>query len=90
MNTALLATAGLYTALGALLGYVHFRGLRWNLRLYTRKAPAWMAAGTHALRLLLVAAVFVLVARQGAVPLLACLGGLLIARSLLVRAAKVE
>jgi len=90
MSATSLVAASLYLALGIALGYAHFRSLRWNLKLYTQHSPTWLSAGTHVLRLLLIAAAFVLVARQGALPLLACLAGLLIARSGLIRAAKAE
>lgn len=77
-----LTTAAADTAVGVVLGLAYFNLLRWNLRLYF-VAPA-RAIGLQALRLAALAAVFVLLARLGAWPLLLALAGVMIGRGLVL------
>jgi N-ATPase, AtpR subunit len=69
-----------FGAIGLALGLAHFAGLRRDAGRYlARGVRAGIVAG-HAARLVASAAVLVLVARSGAVPLLAALAGFLVAR----------
>jgi hypothetical protein len=83
-----LLTLLLFGGLGLGLGLAHFHGLRRDTRRYlARGVRAEIVAG-HAARLLATAAVFLLVARSGVVPLLAALLGFIAARFVAVAAAR--
>lgn len=76
------AAAGL--AVGILLGFAYFTSLHRNVRLFAEGRLA--AAGLlQALRFLLLGSILAVMARFGAFALLACAGGLLIGRHLVLR-----
>lgn len=71
-------------AAGALLGFLYFGSLWWNVRLYaTAGLPA--ASGLQILRFILIAAGLWGLARVGSLSLLASAPGILVARGILVR-----
>jgi F1F0 ATPase subunit 2 len=77
-----------FGAIGLALGLAHFAGLRRDASRYlARGVQAGIVAG-HAARLLASVAVLVLVARSGALPLLAALAGFLAARFVAVAQAQ--
>jgi hypothetical protein len=84
---SLLAVA-LFVGVGFALGLAHFHGLRRDARRYLARGMSLGAVAAHAARLLAGAAVFVLVARSGAVPLLAALAGFLAGRFAVVTQAR--
>ncbi|MBN8892075.1 MAG: hypothetical protein BGP12_14310 [Rhodospirillales bacterium 70-18] len=71
-------------AVGVLLGAAHFGSLWWNTRLYAGGA-AGRALAMQMLRIGVLVAVLAVLARFGAVALLAGAAGLLLARAVLVR-----
>lgn len=79
-----LAAAG-FLAFGLLAGGVHFALLRWNAALYGRRERLGWALVLHVLRLAGTAALLVVVARLGAMPLLLAAAGIVIARPIVVR-----
>jgi F1F0 ATPase subunit 2 len=84
-----LARAALpFVLLGGVLGAVHFATLRLNVRAYLGGAAAW-GIGLHLGRVALAGAAFALIARAGALPLLAALAGFVLARLYALRAARV-
>jgi len=72
-------------AAGALLGLIHFGTLWWNTKAYTAGGNPFRALAIQLLRFALLVAVFVGLARLGALPLLAGALGLLVSRSFLIR-----
>jgi F1F0 ATPase subunit 2 len=83
-----LLAAALFAAVGFALGLLHFHGLRRDARRYLARG---MSAGTvalHAARILGSVAVLVLIARGGAIPLVAALAGFLAARFVAVAQAR--
>lgn len=70
--------------LGLLMGAWHFGSLRWFSIQWLSPSgrPAWQLAGLQVLRLALLVAVGVALARQGAAPLVGWAAGLLLARAL--------
>jgi hypothetical protein len=80
----MMADAG-FLAVGAFAGTLHFALLRWNTALYARAGRIAAAAALQVLRLGALAGLLVIVARQGALPLLLAALGLLIARSFVIR-----
>ena len=79
-----IAALALFGALGALLGYVQFKGLRHNVESYVQLGVRPKAVGQHALRRALVAGGFLALVRFGAGALLAAFGGLLLVRLILL------
>lgn len=75
---------------GFVLGLIHFASLKRVTALYLSDGPVWRAIGLQVLRLAVLAVALILMARQGAVPLFATLVGLLLARALVLRRAKME
>lgn len=69
---------------GALLGYAYFTALRWNVTLI-EKGAAPAAALLFVARFALLSAAFVMLAKLGALPLLAGAAGLLVARRVMLR-----
>jgi F1F0 ATPase subunit 2 len=84
---SLLAIA-LHGGIGFALGLAHFHGLRRDTRRYLAHGMSSSAVAAHAARLLVSAAVLVLIARSGALPLLAALVGFLVARFVAVTRAE--
>jgi hypothetical protein len=80
--------AGIFVGVGFALGLVHFHGLRRDARRYLARGVSLGAVAAHAARLLASAAALVIVARSGAVPLLAALAGFLAARFAVVTEAR--
>ncbi|PZW39336.1 F1F0 ATPase subunit 2 [Humitalea rosea] len=77
-------TDPLWALAGLLLGAVHFSTLRHNTGLYLTGGMA-AAVALHLARMVIVVAGLVLVGMRGAWPLIFALGGLLLARSWIVR-----
>ncbi len=69
---------------GALLGYVYFRALWWNVALIDRGSTA-TALFLFLARFALLGAILFFIARFGALPLLAAAAGLLVARRIAMR-----
>jgi hypothetical protein len=74
-----------YMLLGGIAGAISFLLLWLNVRLYAAPAMAWRAILLHAARVGTLAVVLVEIARAGAIPLLATLAGILMARSIVLR-----
>ncbi|MFM0500186.1 N-ATPase subunit AtpR [Paraburkholderia caffeinilytica] len=74
---------------GMLAGWIHFTGLRWNVRLLIAGAPG-RAIGLQLARLGVLAVVFVVLARLGPWPLLGGAAGLLLARHWVVQRVRVQ
>ena len=74
-----------YMFLGGIAGTISFLLLWVNVRLYAAPVSAWRAIALHAARVGTLAVVLVVIARAGAIPLLATLAGILIARSIVLR-----
>jgi F1F0 ATPase subunit 2 len=74
-----------YVLLGSFAGTISFLLLWVNVRLYASPAPAWRAIALHTARVGTLTIVLVAIARAGAIPLLATLAGILIARSIVLR-----
>lgn len=70
--------------LGLLMGAWHFGSLRWFSTQWLSPSgrPGWQLAGLQLLRLAVLVAAGVALARQGAVPLVGWAAGLLLARAL--------
>lgn len=81
----ILFTATIHAALGVGLGLVYFRGLWWNATLLAGGSSMKRVAGLMLGRFVLLAIVLALTGREGALPLLATVLGLLIGRQLVVR-----
>ena len=84
LAAAVLAAAGC-AALGVGLGLVYFRGLWWNARMLAGGRSLMQVVALMLGRFVLLAAVLVLVARAGALPLLATASGLLAGRQFVLR-----
>mgnify|MGYP003136637674 CR=1 FL=1 len=84
LHLAPAAAAILGLMVGALLGLAHFGSLWWNVRLYTG-GSAGRALAVQLLRLAILVAVFVGLAKLGAAALLAGALGLLVTRHLVMR-----
>lgn len=69
---------------GAVLGYIHFKTLKWNTDLFA-DGNIWKALAVQILRLMLMSAVLVFLAMLGAWMLLSALASLLIARAIIMR-----
>jgi hypothetical protein len=80
----MIANAG-FVAAGVLAGVVYFGLLRWNTTLYLGGERVGLGAALHIVRLGALAALLVLMAMWGAMPLLSTAFGLLIARPLVTR-----
>lgn len=75
-----------WLALGALLALLHLRALHWNVRLLTRPGRLVPKLALVVLRLAVLGAILLAVARlAGAVPLLLTAGAFLLVRTLAVR-----
>jgi F1F0 ATPase subunit 2 len=83
-----LIAAAFFAAVGLALGLAHFHGLRKDTRRYLARGMSLGAVALHAARILASVAVLVLVARSGAIPLVAALGGFLAARLVAVAQAR--
>ncbi len=81
-----------WTSLFALLGYgagmIHFASLAQGVRRLVDGGPAWQAPALLLLRFAISAAVMIAAARSGTLPLIAALGGWLLARTLRLRAVR--
>lgn len=86
MPQSMAFAAGLGVFLGLLLGLLYFGGLWLTVRRLPRSAnPHRLWLGSLALRLALLLACIVLLARLGALPVLACLATLLAVRQVFKR-----
>jgi F1F0 ATPase subunit 2 len=74
-------------ALGGVAGLAHFHLLRWNTQLFIA-GSAWRAVGMQVLRLAAISGVLILVALQGAWPLLFTALGVVIARFVVTRSTR--
>ncbi|WP_428927918.1 ATP synthase subunit I [Marinibacterium sp. SX1] len=88
--TQTIAISLLGLALGLGVGLVHFMTLRRVTDLYLDGRATGRAIGLQLLRLLAMAALMVVLALQGAAPLLAGAAGLLIARGIVLRRNRTE
>jgi len=88
MTPMTLLVIALFGGIGFALGVAHFHGLRRDTRRYLARGMSPGAVAAHAGRLLATAAVLVLVARSGAIPLVAALAGFLVARFVAVTRAE--
>ncbi len=77
---AALVRLGVFGAAGLLVGVVHFGALNLNTTLYLARGDRKRALGLHVLRMTLTVAAWIVIARFGAVALVAAFGGLLVAR----------
>lgn len=71
----LAARAATWAAAGVALGVAHLALLRLDVELWLRRRGWAAPVGLHVLRLAAVAGAFLLLARRGALPLLAALAG---------------
>jgi hypothetical protein len=83
-----LLVIALFGGIGLALGLAHFHGLRRDVRAYLARGIRVAAVGLHVARLVVTAAAFVLIARTGAIPLLAALGGFVTAKFVAVAQAR--
>lgn len=77
---SLAAASALFGLLGLGLGLVHFHGLHHGTRAYLAGGVGLRTVAFHLVRLLVTGAAFVVIARHGAVPLLAAFAGFVAAR----------
>lgn len=80
-----LGEALLFAAIGTLLGTLHFAALEWNTRLFLRPGGGGWGVIVQLLRMGLTATGLVACAWNGAMPLVAALAGLLLARQVVLR-----
>ena len=88
MSAQLVPAATVALGFGSFFGFVHFSTLGMLVDRFI-DGRYLAAAGLQLARLLLLGAVFAAVAWFGALPLLACLAGLLIGRRLALRRARI-
>ena len=74
-----------FLGIGLVAGVLHFSLLHSNAMLYTRSGRIWVAALLQVVRLSALAGLLVLMALQGALPLLLTALGLMIARPIALR-----
>lgn len=86
MMPTLLIAAGF--ALGLGLGLIHFASLKRVAELYVGGGSLGRALGLQLLRLAILTGLLVLLARQGAAPLLAGALGIIVARWIVLRRAR--
>lgn len=84
---ALLLDSSAWLAAGGFLGAFHFLTLRRSARMLTTGASLPAALALHLARFAVTAGALLLIARQGALPLLAATLGILAARGVVIRAA---
>ncbi len=87
---AMLAVLAVHVAVGIAAGWLYFRGLWWNTRLFASGAPAAKVIALVLGRFVLLAAVLVPVALEGALPLAATALGTFAARSAVLRKVRRE
>jgi hypothetical protein len=83
-----LLVIALFGGIGLALGLAHFHGLRRDVRSYLGGGVRFGAIVAHAARVLATAAAFVFIARIGVIPLLAGLGGFVLAKLIAVTRAR--
>jgi N-ATPase, AtpR subunit len=76
----------IFVVLGSLLGIGYLSALKWNVQLYCDRDRSSFALSLHAVRFLGTSAIFVLIARIGAAPLLSVFAGFQFTRILVIRA----
>ena len=79
--------AALHVVAGIAAGALYFRWLWWSTRRFAH-GGAWMLALSGVLRLVVLGLLLALIAREGALPLLATTLGVLLARAIVVRRVK--
>jgi F1F0 ATPase subunit 2 len=78
--------AGGWFAAGLAIGSLHFAALRWNVRLVTGGGSMLTAFAVQLGRLAIIACMLAIVVKSfGALAMLAATGGILMARSLVIR-----
>jgi F1F0 ATPase subunit 2 len=82
---SLVSQFGLGLLVGIVAGFAHFGSLWWNTRIFAQSGSMLAAFAIQFARFGLLVAVFVLLSRFGALPLLAGALGLLIARQVLLK-----
>jgi hypothetical protein len=88
VTPALIASAALFGALGLALGFAHFRGLRHSARALLEDGVRARSIALHGARILATAIVFVVIARRGALPILAAFAGFIVAERIVVAHAR--
>jgi F1F0 ATPase subunit 2 len=78
----------IFLAIGAVVSIAYLLALKWNVSLYCASSQPLVACSFHVLRLLGVSAIFVLIARIGAAPLLFALAGFQLIRIFVMRERK--
>lgn len=82
---AVAATLVAHFMAGLLLGFVYFRAVWWNTRLFTRGGRAGIAIAVIIGRIVLLGGLLALASREGALPLLTMALGVLTARPMVMR-----
>ena len=90
MSAAPLAALAGWALAGAALGWLYFRALWWNIRLFTAPPRPALAALAGLARFAALGGALYLASRQGALPLLAASLGLPAGRAMALRRAKRE
>jgi len=86
LNTHALAVAAAWLAAGAVIGSIHFFGLRWNVRMVAAGRSLLPPAAVQLGRFAVMGVALAVIARLfGALPLIAATAGILAARALIVR-----
>jgi F1F0 ATPase subunit 2 len=79
-------SAGVWLAVGALIGVFHFMTLRWNVQMFAGGGSLFLASLSQLVRFALVACLLAIIATQfGALQLLAATAGILAARTAVLR-----
>jgi F1F0 ATPase subunit 2 len=82
---AVLAESSTWLAMGALVGAFHFLTLRTSARMLATGSSLPAAVAVHLIRFAITAGVLVLIARHGALPLLAATLGIIASRTAVLR-----
>jgi F1F0 ATPase subunit 2 len=88
LTPTLIAHAMLFVGAGAMIGAMHFTFLRWNAQLFISSGPVWHAVALQLARMMVTSAALLGCAYAGALPLVAALAGLLLARQFTLRKAR--
>ena len=82
----LVLNVGVWLAVGAVIGALHYQTLQWNVRVLTIRQSALLGLAIQLARLAAMAVVLTLIARNyGALPLLVATLGVLTARTVVLR-----
>ncbi len=82
----LLLASGAWLTAGAAIGVLYFLALRWNVQIFATGRSVLLAVALQFARFAVMAGLLTIVALEfGALPLLAATGGILMARTMLLR-----